>query len=171
MYVCVYVCTYMCIYVCIKKSNTQSYIYLTTSTSTRTAPAHRVILHRAVHRVPTALPAQTSALIPPLPPQKNPTQRKRTSTPLCAQVHIDTSNHTYYHTYPYILIYTHTYLYPYILILIHTHTYPYLPTHAVTMKDFRAAMKKLKASVDDNGRELQKVGVCVCVCMCVCVYM
>jgi SpoVK/Ycf46/Vps4 family AAA+-type ATPase len=31
------------------------------------------------------------------------------------------------------------------------------PLRAVTMGDFQAAMKKLKASVNDNGRELQKV--------------
>lgn len=31
------------------------------------------------------------------------------------------------------------------------------PLRAVTLEDFQAAMKKLKASVDDNGRELQKV--------------
>lgn len=31
------------------------------------------------------------------------------------------------------------------------------PLRAVTLADFQAAMKKLKASVDDNGRELQKV--------------
>lgn len=31
------------------------------------------------------------------------------------------------------------------------------PLRAVTMDDFKVAMKKLKASVNDNGRELQKV--------------
>lgn len=31
------------------------------------------------------------------------------------------------------------------------------PLRAVTLEDFQAAMRKLKASVDDNGRELQKV--------------
>jgi SpoVK/Ycf46/Vps4 family AAA+-type ATPase len=31
------------------------------------------------------------------------------------------------------------------------------PLRPVTMSDFQAAMRKLKASVDDNGRELQKV--------------
>jgi SpoVK/Ycf46/Vps4 family AAA+-type ATPase len=31
------------------------------------------------------------------------------------------------------------------------------PLRAVTMEDFQSAMKKLKASVNDNGRELQKV--------------
>jgi hypothetical protein len=31
------------------------------------------------------------------------------------------------------------------------------PLRAVTMEDFKHAMKKLKASVNDNGRELQKV--------------
>jgi SpoVK/Ycf46/Vps4 family AAA+-type ATPase len=31
------------------------------------------------------------------------------------------------------------------------------PLRAVTMEDFQAAMKKLKASVNDNGLELQKV--------------
>jgi hypothetical protein len=31
------------------------------------------------------------------------------------------------------------------------------PLRAVTMEDFKHAMRKLKASVNDNGRELQKV--------------
>ena len=31
------------------------------------------------------------------------------------------------------------------------------PLRPVTMEDFQLAMKKLKASVNDNGRELQKV--------------
>lgn len=31
------------------------------------------------------------------------------------------------------------------------------PLRPVTMEDFKVAMKKLKASVNDNGRELQKV--------------
>eukprot|EP01038_Epipyxis_sp_PR26KG_P008477 gene8477-11459_t len=34
---------------------------------------------------------------------------------------------------------------------------PNAPLRPVTMSDFKSAMKKLKASVDDNGRELQKV--------------
>lgn len=32
-----------------------------------------------------------------------------------------------------------------------------IPLRPVTMKDFQIAMKKLKASINDNGRELQKV--------------
>jgi hypothetical protein len=62
----------------------------------------------------------------------------------------------YVHVYTYLYVFSF-YLNVYICIYIDDEDDPLAPLRPVSSADFKYAILKLKASVDDSGKELQKV--------------